>query len=195
MTDPRPGTTGVKEQYATQVAADLERNAKEQERIVAELEKLEAQLQALRDDQAILENMRRALDAKESAATLVKPRRASAARAGAKTGSPKRKTARTASSTPSAPPSGTDKEPSGEGRPTLVTLVQDILRQQKEPRSAAELTEALAAAHPDRTFRKPVVRTTVEGQVAKGLAQRSKQGSSVFYSAPGQAESPRPAAE
>jgi hypothetical protein len=196
MTDPKPGNSNVKEQYAAQVAADLERNTKEQERIGAEVEDLQAQLRALQEDQAILANMQQALGAKESVSARVKPQRKAASGTGAKNSSPKRKPARTAKATP--PPARqaekAEKAPSS-AQPTLVTLVQQFLKEQTEPRSAAELTEALAAAHPDRTFKKPVVRTTVEGQVAKGLAQRSKQGSSVFYSTPGQAQSPEPASE
>ncbi|MFV5997980.1 hypothetical protein ACNPQM_37810, partial [Streptomyces sp. NPDC056231] len=42
---------------------------------------------------------------------------------------------------------------------------------------------ALAQAHPDRGVKTTVVRTTLEGLVAKSQAQRTKQGSSVFYTA------------
>ncbi|GAA2313532.1 hypothetical protein OKJ48_19820 [Streptomyces kunmingensis] len=200
MTDSQPGNSGVKQQYAAQVAADLERNAKEQEQIGTEVEALQAQLRALQEDQAILVNMQQALGTKESASAPAKgstsaptkPQRKSAAASGAKNSAPKRKTARGAKSVPA--PRQSDKG-TASTQPTLVTLVQEFLKQQTEPRSAAELTDALAAAHPDRTFKKPVVRTTVEGQVAKGLAQRSKQGSSVFYSSPEQAQSPEPAPE
>ncbi|MET9495591.1 hypothetical protein [Streptomyces sp. NPDC006552] len=202
MTDSQPGNSSVKEQYAAQVASDLDRNAKEQEQLTAELEALQARLRALQDDQAILVDMQQALGAKAGASAPVKPPRTPTAGAGtkpktppatgAKGSAPKRKTARGARSVP--PPRQAAKGDAG-SQPTLVTLVQELLKKQTEPRSAAELTDALAAAHPDRTFKKPVVRTTVEGQVAKGLAHRSKQGTSVFYSAPDQARSPEPVPE
>ncbi|MFI0239816.1 hypothetical protein [Streptomyces sp. NPDC016845] len=217
MTDPKPGNPNVKDQYAAQVAADLERNAKEQEEIGTELETLQNKLRALQDDQAILVSMQQALGTKEGAAVTpdkAQRRKSAPAAASAKSSAPKQgkqpraakttsgktttskatsgKAASDKATSPSARPA---RKASASAQPTLVTLVQEYLKQQTEPRSAAELADALTAAHPDRTFKKPVVRTTVEGLVARGLAQRSKQGSSVFYSTPEQAKSPEPAAE
>ncbi|MFF4749312.1 hypothetical protein ACWD5R_34375 [Streptomyces sp. NPDC002514] len=68
-------------------------------------------------------------------------------------------------------------------QPTLVELVRRHLTAQNEPRSAAEVTSALATAHPERGIKPTVVRTTLEGLVAKNAAQRTKQGSSVYYTA------------
>jgi hypothetical protein len=68
-------------------------------------------------------------------------------------------------------------------QPTLVELVRGHLGEQSEPRSAAEVATALAAAHPGRNVKTTVVRTTLEGLVAKNQAQRSKQGTSVYYTA------------
>ncbi|MFF0584818.1 hypothetical protein ACFYWD_02430 [Streptomyces sp. NPDC003781] len=69
------------------------------------------------------------------------------------------------------------------GRPTLVELVRKHLAAQREPRSAAEVTTALSEAHSGRTVKTTVVRTTLEGLVAKNQAQRTKQGTSVYYTA------------
>ncbi|WP_395570613.1 hypothetical protein [Streptomyces sp. BK79] len=68
-------------------------------------------------------------------------------------------------------------------QPTLVELVRAHLGEQSEPRSAAEVATALGAAHPGRNVKTTVVRTTLEGLVAKNQAQRSKQGTSVYYTA------------
>ncbi|MCU8592087.1 hypothetical protein [Streptomyces sp. A13(2022)] len=68
-------------------------------------------------------------------------------------------------------------------RPTLVELVRHHLAGQSEPRSAAEVTTALGETHPERTVKTTVVRTTLEGLVARNQAQRSKQGTSVYYTA------------
>jgi hypothetical protein len=68
-------------------------------------------------------------------------------------------------------------------QPTLVELIRGHLAEQSEPRSAAEIAAALGQAHPDRSVKTTVVRTTLEGLVAKSQAQRSKQGNSVFYTA------------
>ncbi len=68
--------------------------------------------------------------------------------------------------------------------PTLVELIRRHLAEQKEPRSAAEISTALGQAHPDRDIAPKVVRVTLEGLVAKSHAERTKQGRSVFYTAP-----------
>ncbi|MEU0056137.1 hypothetical protein [Streptomyces sp. NPDC006334] len=68
-------------------------------------------------------------------------------------------------------------------QPTLVDLVRRHLGEQSEPRSAAEVTTALAQAHPERSVKTTVIRTTLEGLVARNHAHRSKQGTSVFYTA------------
>ncbi|MCX3289771.1 hypothetical protein OR263_24195 [Streptomyces sp. NEAU-H22] len=68
--------------------------------------------------------------------------------------------------------------------PTLVELIRRHLSAQKEPRSAAEISTALGQAHPHRDIAAKVVRVTLEGLVAKSQAERSKQGRSVFYTAP-----------
>ncbi|POX57228.1 hypothetical protein C3489_00445 [Streptomyces sp. Ru71] len=70
------------------------------------------------------------------------------------------------------------------GAPKLVELVRRHLAEQKEPRSAAEITEALGKAYPERSVKTTVVRTTLESLVARNQAQRTKQGTSVFYTAP-----------
>ena len=65
----------------------------------------------------------------------------------------------------------------------MVELVRAHLTEQSEPRSAAEVSTALDQAHPERGIKTTVVRSTLEGLVARKQAQRSKQGSSVFYTA------------
>ncbi|MGP4088011.1 hypothetical protein [Streptomyces sp. KR55] len=71
-----------------------------------------------------------------------------------------------------------------QAQPTLVDLVRGHLGEQSEPRSAAEIATGLGQTHPERGIKTTVVRTTLENLVAKGQAQRSKQGTSVFYTAP-----------
>ncbi|MFI2410737.1 hypothetical protein [Streptomyces sp. NPDC018947] len=78
-------------------------------------------------------------------------------------------------------------------QPTLVELVRGHLGEQKEPRSAAEVAAALGQAHPERPVKTTVVRTTLEGLVARNQAQRSKQGTSVYYTA-SEAPAQQPAA-
>jgi hypothetical protein len=72
-------------------------------------------------------------------------------------------------------------------QPTLGTLIHGHLSKQSEPRSAAEVATALVQAHPERGIKTTVVRTTLEGLVAKGRVERTKQGTSVFYTVTGSA--------
>ncbi|MFE5084310.1 hypothetical protein [Streptomyces mirabilis] len=180
-------STELTSQYIAQVTGDLERNAKEQERVAAEIEALQEQLRALQHDHTVLVNMQDALGGPspalgaEAAATPSVPHQASAepkqskGKKAAATGAKK-----TASKKPAAKASPV-KASTAAAKPTLVELIRGHLEKQTEPRSAAEITTALTQAHPDRSVKTTVVRTTLEGLVAKSHAHRSKQGSSVFY--------------
>ncbi|MFI6808725.1 hypothetical protein ACIBO6_27545 [Streptomyces luteogriseus] len=96
------------------------------------------------------------------------------------------KSADTAKATGSSKSAGTTRTAGGSksAEPTLVELIRRHLAVQKEPRSAAEISTALGQAHPQRDIAAKVVRVTLEGLVAKSQAERSKQGRSVFYTAP-----------
>jgi hypothetical protein len=236
--------TELASQYSVQVASDLERNVKEQERISGEITDLQQQLAALQHDHALLVNMQQALGvttppapsvtdkapvpaprdsaAAETAAGSKRtrggkagaaPKRAAAAKPATKPAA--KSTAKSASKSPAKPATksvtkaatkavgkpaakkSTDRSTSPAAavssassssaakpaQPTLVELVRKHLSEQKEPRSAAEVTTALGQAHSDRTIKTTVVRTTLEGLVAKNQAQRTKQGTSVYYTA------------
>ncbi|WP_431330334.1 hypothetical protein ACPZ13_11705 [Streptomyces sp. IPPR8] len=151
------------------------------------------------------------------------PRRAAAPKPGAKPAS--KSTARSRSAAKPAPgqaaktPAGQGakssartggkraaKKPSAKGssaeqataQPTLVELVRAHLAEQTEPRSAAEVATALGRANTGRSIKTTVVRTTLEGLVARNQAQRTKQGTSVYYTAadaPRAAEQQNPGAE
>lgn len=209
MSEIQAHATGLTSQYIAQVTGDLERNVKEQERISAEIEALQEQLGALQHDHSVLVSMQEALgganavDEADTTATPTVPRQATAeprqstpkkaAATSAKTtaskkGAAKAPSAKTSSAkTPSAKaPSAkasSAKAPTTDTKPTLVNLIRGHLEQQSEPRSATEVSAALTQAHPDRGVKTTVVRTTLEGLVAKSQAQRTKQGSSVFYTA------------
>ncbi|RFU83113.1 hypothetical protein DY218_29440 [Streptomyces triticagri] len=212
MSEVQLETSGVQAQYAAQVAADLEANVKEQERIGGELAALQEQLAVLERDRAVLVSVREALVAsgapgaeavaqpsaevvQESPAQVAeksvptprrKSRKSTAGKAKASEGTSKKTSGKAvASRVPKA--RRTAKKQQGQSGPTLVELIGSHLTEQREPRSAAEVTTALTKAHPDRSVKVTVVRTTLEGLVAKGRAQRTKQGSSVFYTAGGSA--------
>lgn len=195
MSESAPGATELTSQYSTQVAGDLERNLKEQERLSGEIEALQDQLAALRHDHTVLQGIQQVLGTPSTAVSPAAPAdtavpaprkraaapdgrsggRKSAAPAGKQTA---RKTATKATSKAAA------KESPTRSGPTLVELVREHLGEQKEPRSAAEISTVLGRQHPDRTIKATVVRTTLEGLVARNQAQRVKQGNSVFYTSP-----------
>ncbi|UXY17722.1 hypothetical protein N8I84_02440 [Streptomyces cynarae] len=193
--------TELTSQYAAQVTSDLERNAKEQERISAEITALQEQLAALQHDHSVLMQVQQVLGlspapvqptAGSDGAAVPAPRKKAAAEPGAGKRTRAKKAAGPQSVTTSKKPAA--KKPSNKAaaakaaQPTLVELVRSHLSEQSEPRSAAEVATALGQAHPERGIKATVVRTTLEGLVAKNQAQRTKQGSSVFYTAPGAAE-------
>jgi hypothetical protein len=184
-------TTELTSQYITQVADDIERNGKEQERIGEEISALQERLLALQHDQTVLVTMQKALGA-----GLTKPGpdavEVPSARRDRDTTEPSSGRRARVHKTTTAPsghtPNRSDPMRSvvrgtatKAARPTLVELIRRHLTEQSEPRSAAEVSAALSQAHPDRRVTTNVVRTTLEGLVAKGHAHRTKQGSSVFY--------------
>ncbi|MEU6672259.1 hypothetical protein [Streptomyces sp. NPDC046727] len=183
--------TELTSQYVSQVTNDLENNLKEQERITAEIAALQEQLATLQHDHAILLNMQQALGIAQPAGSPVVP--APRKKSG---GTPRAETRKPGTGKSGAGKSGTGKTAvqksparkatSEAAQPTLIELVRRHLAEQSEPRSAAEVTEALGRAHPDRGIQTKVVRTTLENLVARNGAQRTKQGSSVFYTVPGE---------
>jgi hypothetical protein len=199
MSETTAETTELTSQYSAQVAGDLERNLKEQERLSGEIEALQSQLAALRHDHTVLVNIQQALGipaapaapTAEPVATVPAARKKAAKASGAATQTKDKKPAaadrkrasqKTAAKTPAT----------ASASPTLVDLVREHLASQSEPRSAAEITAALGQQHPERTIKTTVVRTTIEGLVARNQAQRTKQGNSVFYTASDAAETAAP---
>ncbi|MFJ5898766.1 hypothetical protein ACIQFZ_25580 [Streptomyces sp. NPDC093064] len=184
-------STELTSQYINQVTSDLERNVKEQERITAEITALQSQLAALQHDHTLLVSMQQALGIVASApepattgsASVPSPRKKTTAepRKKAKTATAKQPTVKKQSAESPAPKNDAAAK---KAQPTLAELVRRHLTEQSEPRSAAEIATALGQAHADRDIKTTVVRTTLENLVARSQAQRSKQGTSVFYTAP-----------
>jgi hypothetical protein len=192
MPENQTSTTELTSQYFEQVTSDLERNTKEQDRIAADISALQEQLLALQHDHTVLVNMQQALGGARPATGTTKaapsvPSQASARTKQAKPAKSvkqaKKKTAAVTDAKKPAVKQPSAKAPKTAAQPSLVDLIRTHLEAQSEPRSAAEITTALTAAHPDRTIKTTVVRTTLENLVARSSAHRNKQGSSVFYTA------------
>ncbi|MEU2584010.1 hypothetical protein ABZ612_13780 [Streptomyces avermitilis] len=190
--------TELTSQYTAQVTGDIERNTKERERLGTEIEALQEQLRALQHDHTVLVSVQQALGggsaapaesaAKAPTATPSVPAQASAQ---SKRNKPKKAVATSAKKAAAKKPTAkasSAKAPTAAAKPTLVDLIRGHLEQQSEPRSAAEITSALAQTHPDRGIKVTVVRNTLEGLVAKSHVHRTKQGASVFYTAATSAE-------
>ncbi|MEU5703571.1 hypothetical protein [Streptomyces aurantiacus] len=192
MPENQTSTTELTSQYFAQVTSDLERNTKEQDRIAADISALQEQLLALQHDHTVLVNMQQALGGARPVTGTTKaapsvPSQASARTKQAKSTKPtkpaRKKTAAVTDAKKTAVKQPAAKAPRTAAQPSLVDLIRTHLEEQSEPRSAAEITTALTAAHPDRTIKTTVVRTTLENLVARSSAHRNKQGSSVFYTA------------
>jgi hypothetical protein len=181
--------TQLTSQYSTQVADDLERNLKEQERISGEIDALKAQLVALEQDHTVLVNIQQALGtsaapAASKATTAVPTPRKKKAAASKADKQPRAKKSATPAPKQTRKKNAPEASAVPPAQPTLVDLVREHLTGQSEPSSAAEITAALDKQHPERNVKTTVVRTTLENLVAKNQAQRTKQGASVFYTAP-----------
>ncbi|GAA5707290.1 hypothetical protein SM007_34120 [Streptomyces avermitilis] len=199
MPETQVPATELTSQYSAQVTGDLERNTKERERIGSEIEALQEQLRALQHDHTVLVSVQQALGG-ESVASAEPAAKADAAAAPSvpaqasaqsKRNKPKKAVATSAKKAAAKKPTtkaSSAKAPTTAAKPTLVDLIRGHLAQQSEPRSAAEITSALAQTHSDRGIKVTVVRNTLEGLVAKSHVHRTKQGASVFYTAATSAE-------
>ncbi|MYV46706.1 hypothetical protein [Streptomyces sp. SID2888] len=200
MPESTTAATGLTSQYAAQVTSDLEHNLKEQERISADIVALQEQLTSLQRDHSVLVKVQQALGiapvpvqpaAAPDSASVPAPRENASPKPGANSRTPAKRAAGTQGH--AAPKKSATKKPTSKNaatktaQPTLVELVRSHLTAQNEPRSAAEIATTLGTAHPERGIKITVVRTTLEGLVAKNQAQRTKQGTSVFYTSPSDA--------
>ncbi|MEU6260469.1 hypothetical protein [Streptomyces sp. NPDC047043] len=196
MSETTTASTELTSQYTAQVTNDLERNLKEQERVSAEITALQQQLATLQHDHTVLTNMQQALGITPLPAEPPAPEQATVSTPRKKAAARTHTTAR-AKKTTAAPSREQARKPAKKIRaatstttqPSLIELIRQHLAEQSEPRSTIEITAALDQAHPDRGIKNTVVRTTLENLVAKGQAQRTKQGRSVYYATP---DTPQP---
>ncbi|MFD6275115.1 hypothetical protein ACFWFI_06005 [Streptomyces sp. NPDC060209] len=180
-------TSGISADYAQRITDDLEANRSEQDRARAELTRLQDELIQLEEGEQILVKMQDVLGAAEKpAAPKSKGRKAAASVPAARGAKSRTATQKRGGGPKSRAGQQTAPEetatPKGAGEPTWRELVTGYLSDQREPKSAAEVTAALTEAHPQRTTQVAVVRNTLEQGVAHGLLERSKQGRSVYYS-------------
>ncbi|MFI2780906.1 hypothetical protein [Streptomyces sp. ALB3] len=182
-------TSGISADYAQRIADDLAANRSEQDQARAELTRLQDELIRLEEGEQILVKMQEVLGGTDKpvarksggrkAAAAVPAARRAKGKASAQKGADGAKSRARAGQQASASKSAAPKDA---GEPTWRELVTGYLAEQREPKSAAEVTAALTEAHPQRPAQVTVVRNTLEHGVAQGLLERSKQGRSVYYS-------------
>ncbi|MFE5033196.1 hypothetical protein [Streptomyces sp. NPDC056683] len=173
-----PGTELASE-YSARIARDLEINAQEQDRLATEIAALEEQLRAVRENRAVLERLQQALTPQAPASASAS---ASASAPGSATADADTDAVVPHQRTEPAPNRRTvPKQGPAEPKPSLVEAVHAYLAEQREPRSATDVAEAIRAAQPGRTIKTTVIRTTLENLVARNRVRRTKQGRAVFY--------------
>ncbi|WP_406460277.1 hypothetical protein OHB07_00375 [Streptomyces sp. NBC_00111] len=180
-------TSTISKDYAQRITDDLSTNRGEQERVRTELTRLQGELLLLEEGEQVLVKMQEVLgDSSKPAARQGEGRTTAsvptARRPRSRTTSQKRSRA-SKPHTPTeaeAPAGGATAK--GSSEPTWRELVTAYLNDQREPKSAAEVTAALTESNPQRRTQVTVVRNTLEQGVAHGLLERSKQGRSVYYS-------------
>jgi hypothetical protein len=180
-------TSTISADYAQRITDDLAANRSEQDRARAELTRLQDELIRLEEGEQILVKMQEVLGGNgKPAAGRNRSRRAAApaARRAKEKATPRKDEAESKgrSRTKQRTTAEGAAAPKGAGEPTWRELVTAYLADQREPKSAAEVTAALTESHPQRPAQVTVVRNTLEQGVAHGLLKRSKQGRSVYYS-------------
>ncbi|MFE3882913.1 hypothetical protein ACFXPQ_08335 [Streptomyces lydicus] len=173
--------------FAVQVAAKLKSIAKEiddLQKLRAKLEDLQQHLGTASREEAVVPQPSEAVTAVTKPVTVPAARRAKPAAPKAKPA--KKAPAKAAGSTKKARKAAPARGKARQRNSTRADRVLALL--DRQPRTVTELTKLLAQEHPDHTAPETAVRNTLETSlVAKGLAHRSKQGRSVFYSLPGAA--------
>lgn len=146
-----------REQYLSKIETDLKSIDLQRNRVRTQIETLERELAELDHDRNALVHMQQTLAVQHAVGSPVP-----------------------AVQTPAEDDGGVV---AADSRLTLRDLIKDYLGSLRKPAAAAEVADAMARLYPQRRVQIPVVRNTLEGLVAKGLAVRSKQDRLVFYRA------------
>jgi len=203
MTDAVSCSRSLQSEYEAKLAADLEQNGKERERVTSQLDALAAELQVLEQNRTLLLSVQQAVgvggakaakaraevptgSAEERAAGKGKPvaprqRAAKVPAAREANGRKASKVVKPLASSGRVKPAKAGPGGNGDRKPSLVQLVRDQVTGSHEPRSAAEVAVAVSARHPERSANVNGVRMALESLVAKAVVQRSQQGRAVFY--------------
>ncbi|MFB7293099.1 BlaI/MecI/CopY family transcriptional regulator [Actinacidiphila glaucinigra] len=199
-TTPHQETT-IQQEYLRRLDEDLARNAGAQQDAADAITRWQEHLASLQKESAWLADLKSALSQRDSALVAEQPSDQALSTGQSDEGAPVQalpspRTARASLTGPSSRGMRTSaanrslntKQGTARRTPTLGSLIVELLAEHGQPQTAAEVTTALASAHPDRGSRTPVVRSTLEHLVAKSSVSRHKQGSTVYYTANNQAK-------
>ncbi|MEC4018590.1 hypothetical protein [Streptomyces sp. H27-D2] len=182
---PSPTSQSLQAEYEAKLAADLERNAAERERLTEQMAVFEKELKVLERNRAMLLEMQQAVGSAGTATDADTAENKSAPRTSGESKVPKArqaKGAKAAKGRTAASAAKTRTEDAGAQKPpSLVQLVRDYLAGQSEPKSAAEVAADVTERHPERTVTVNAIRTALEALVAKSAVRRAPQGKSVYY--------------
>ncbi|MDX2709634.1 BlaI/MecI/CopY family transcriptional regulator [Streptomyces sp. PA03-6a] len=199
-TAPHQETT-IQREYLRRLDEDLARNAGAQQDAADTITRWQEHLASLKKESAWLADLKSTLSQQAPALVAERPSNQAPSIGEGDEGAPAQAlpSPRTARASLTGAPSrgmrtsaanrslGT-KQGTARRTPTLGSLIVELLAEHGQPRTATEVTTALASAHPDRSPRTPVVRSTLEHLVAKSSVSRHKQGITVYYTANNQAE-------
>ena len=199
VTDVAETKRSLRPDYEARLATDLQQNQEEHERVTAQIAELNELLRTLEQDRAMLLSMQRAVSAEDQPTTdqaqpagsgtatieMAVSETASSAKGSAQVpaarkepdGKKSRRTARAATTRAAKKPAGD----TAAAKPKATELVREYVAGVTEPKSAAEVAQAISTAHPSLKINANAVRMGLEALVAKGLAERVPQGRSVYY--------------
>ncbi|MCW2875066.1 MAG: hypothetical protein JWL99_6386 [Streptomyces oryziradicis] len=199
VSDPLPHSESLQTRYKEKLAADLQSNSEDHQLVTARVAELQEQLTVLERDRELLLNLQAAISTKTApgqpeqdlpgAPLPVHDSEVSSpvaddtpdTKPAAKHGGAAEKPARARRGKPA--PSGKQESESGTDSagksPTLIDVVDDYLRQQTGPRTAAEVAEG--ASTPGRPVDAGQARAALEGLVSRSAANRARQGRTVYY--------------
>ncbi|MEU6071917.1 hypothetical protein ABZ864_47740 [Streptomyces sp. NPDC047082] len=209
----KPANTPVQDQYAERFASELEGNRTEQSELRARLEQLQADEEVLLRMQSVLTAPTARPDSAASGAAeaaapepqdltqasappeeapVPQPRQEASSGSAAPAKKPRAKKAAAKTVAKKTAAGKTTAKKTAE--PSLGELLLRILaKDPNEPLTAAEVVTALEQEFPERARDTNTVRNTLERLVARSLADRAKQGKTVYYT--GRPPTSEPAAQ
>jgi hypothetical protein len=175
---------GLQAAYGDRVAADLQHNSEEHERIAGQVAALQAQLDELEGERQMLLSVQGAISLPDGQQNQVRYEGNEQTHTPASSVSSPQVPRSRKGEAAEGPKSSARRKPAAgkpEKAPKVTDLVESHLIAHGKPQSAAEVADAVSTK--ERQFTVISVRTALEGLVRRSAAYRSKQGRAVYYEA------------